>query len=166
MRYQMRSKVIFLAVLMPLLVFGGYASPAHTSGCWTPKHTEKRFTHLINLARDDSSQKRLHLDPELSYLARRHSAVMLKKDLLHHSPELHDRVTNWSTIGENVGVGWSVSSLHEAFMASDGHRKNILYSAYRYVGVGVKKDGDVIWVTVVFEGQSNPGTSLKSAPCS
>lgn len=162
---QMRVKVLVLALLMPLLVFAGPTAPAQTQGCWTPKHTEKRFKHLINLARDKTLQERLHLDPELSFIARRHSAVMMSKDLLHHSPKLHDRVTNWSVIGENVGVGWSVTSLHDAFMASEGHRKNIMFPDYRYVGIGVKKDDGKIWVTVVFEGQTNPGTTLESAPC-
>ena len=56
----------------------------------------------------------------------------------------------WRSIGENVGVGDSVSSLHSAFMGSSGHRANILKPSYNRVGVGVVMDGSKIWVTVRF----------------
>ena len=56
----------------------------------------------------------------------------------------------WRSVGENVGVGYSVSSLHSAFMGSSGHRANILKPSYNRVGVGVVMDGTKIWVTVRF----------------
>jgi uncharacterized protein YkwD len=74
------------------------------------------------------------------------------------------RVTNWSILGENVGVGGNVNSLHQAFMNSPAHRDNVLFGQYRHVGVGVKMDGDTMWVTIVFESHRDPGTTLRVPP--
>ena len=40
-------------------------------------------------------------------------------------------------VAENVGVGYSVQALHDAFMGSTGHRANILNASYNRVGIGV-----------------------------
>ena len=68
-------------------------------------------------------------------------------------------------LGQNVGRGSlgsdgltaSVRRVQNAFMASSGHRRNILYRKANPFGVGtwIIKDG-VIWVTVNFE-QTTPG---------
>ncbi|HET7481500.1 MAG TPA: CAP domain-containing protein, partial [Actinomycetota bacterium] len=56
--------------------------------------------------------------------------------------------------------GTEVHSLHRAFMESPPHRANVLDKRFRYLGVGVARDGDMIWVTVLFEAEDNPGTTL------
>ena len=53
-----------------------------------------------------------------------------------------------------------MASLHQAFMDSPAHRENIMLNSFRYVGVGVIKSGDRLWVTVTFEAKSNPGSPL------
>lgn len=104
----------------------------------------------------------LRLDPELSKVAKVHTREMIRANTLHHTPsrKLRRRVTNWVTLGENVGVGSTIRSLHNAFMNSPAHRDNILYSTYRYVGVGAIKRNGRLWVTVIFEARSNPGSRL------
>ena len=80
---------------------------------------------------------------------------MSSRNQLQHNPNLQAEVeryvtTAWQRIGENVGVGYSVSSLHDAFMNSSGHRANIL-GDFNRVGVGVVHEASGrIWVTVVF----------------
>jgi hypothetical protein len=75
---------------------------------------------------------------------------MKSEDELFHNPNLGSVTSGWSALAENVGVGADVDRLHEAFMDSDGHRKNIL-GDYNYVGVGVVTESDLkMWVTVVF----------------
>src|SRR5687768_1662583 len=82
--------------------------------CWNYKTSEKAFARKINGER--SSLTKLSIDPELSKAARVHTNEMIRKNELHHtsSTALRNRVTNWVVLGENVGVGGSVSSLHEA----------------------------------------------------
>lgn len=147
------------AILATILLVGLVPAPSASAACYSPKRSEKRFARLINQARTATS---LRLDPELSKVAKKHTREMVRANSLHHTPSnvLRRRVTNWVELGENVGVGSTVVSLHNAFMNSPAHRDNIVRSSYRYVGVGViKKDGRM-WVTVIFEARSNPGSPL------
>jgi uncharacterized protein YkwD len=154
---------VILATILP-----SAAATAETKGsCWEVKPDEKGFAASTNKVRSRVGKARLRLDPQLSRAARLHTREMVKRDLLYHTPgdKLTRRVTNWSTLGENVGWGQSVDSLQEAFLNSPGHRDNILESDYKYFGVGtIERDG-VLWVTVIFEGSQNPGTTLKMPDC-
>jgi uncharacterized protein YkwD len=87
---------------------------------------------------------------------------MVNKNLLYHTPTttLKKRVTNWRELGENVGVGSTVTTLHSAFMNSPAHKANILYSGFRYVGVGAIQADGRLWVTVIFESRADPGSPL------
>lgn len=150
---------------MPVTPTG--ASGTTDNKCWDFKPSEKGFTRKINGARANGSLGKLSLDPELSKAARVHTREMVTKAELYHTPteSLKRRVTNWIMLGENVGVGGTVSSLHEAFMNSQGHRDNVMHPLYRHVGVGVSKSGDRMWVTIIFEANTDPGTTLKMPRC-
>ncbi|MGH2807798.1 MAG: CAP domain-containing protein [Actinomycetota bacterium] len=148
----------------------GPSMPVGATGdnqCWTYKPSERGFARKINAARVGAGKRKLSLDPELSRVARKHTKVMAAEDLLHHqsSTELRRRVLNWSTLGENVGVGFSVDTLHIAFMNSPAHRHNIMYSSFRHSGVGVIQANGRMWVTVLFEATSDPGTPLNMPRC-
>lgn len=143
---------------------------AQTSGdnkCWNYKPTERGFARRINSARGDSGLGKLSLDPELSKAARVHTNEMVRREELYHttSTDLRNRVTSWVILGENVGVGGTVQSLHEAFMNSPAHRDNVLHAAYRHVGIGVREANGRMWVTIIFEAVTDPGTTLKMPKC-
>ncbi len=133
------------------------------SGCWDVKGAERGFAKRINDVRGVARRGSLRLDAELSRVARLHSREMLKQDKLYHTPssKLSHRVTNWTILGENVGVGGDVQSLHNAFMKSQAHADNVLYDSFRHMGVGVVKKDGTMWVTVIFEAQTDPGTTLR-----
>jgi uncharacterized protein YkwD len=153
------SKRYLTAILATILLVGLIPAPSASAACYSHRRPEKRFARLINQARTGVDLK---LDPELGKVAKKHTREMVNANSLHHTPSstLRRRVTNWVELGENVGVGGTVTSLHSAFMNSPAHRDNIVRSSYRYVGVGViKKDGRM-WVTVIFEANSNPGSPL------
>ena len=135
--------------------------------CWNYKPSEKGFARKMNGERVLEGLTKLSLDPELSRAARKHTQEMWQRDELYHTPsdKLRSRVTNWTVIGENVGVGGTVSSLHDAFMNSPAHRDNILYTTFRHVGIGVAKKNGRMWVTVIFEAIADPGTSLSMPTC-
>jgi uncharacterized protein YkwD len=135
--------------------------------CWQYKSTEKSFAGKMNTARTLRGRPKMHLDKHLSRVARRHAWIMSQDNDLFHSnmDSLARRVTRWRTLGENVGMGYGVSSLHQAFMASPGHRANILAGDYRHVGVGTAQRHGTLFVTVVFEGARDPGTTLPPPRC-
>jgi uncharacterized protein YkwD len=141
--------------------------PATAAGCWRFKATELRFARKLNHARTTHNVSKLHLDRQLSRVARRHSWEMESRKSLYHTPlpTLGKRVTKWRILGENIGWGSSVRSLHRAFMRSAAHRANILLSGYRHVGLGVRRHNGKMWVTVVFEAATNPGTRLPMPSC-
>jgi uncharacterized protein YkwD len=145
----------------------GATAATSQGGCWDVKGAERGFAKRINDVRGKTQRGMLRLDPELSRTARLHSREMAKQDKLYHTPnqKLSKRVTNWTILGENVGVGGDVQSLHDAFMASPAHADNVLYDSFRHMGVGVIKDGSKMWVTVIFEAQTNPGTTLRMPNC-
>jgi uncharacterized protein YkwD len=154
---------VILAAILPTV-----AATAQTKGsCWEVKPDEKGFASDTNQVRSKLGKAKLQLDPQLSRAARLHSREMKKQDLLYHTPndKLTRRVTNWSMLGENVGVGYSVGSLQDAFLNSPGHRANILESRFKYFGVGTVEQDGKLWVTVIFEGAANPGTPLKMPSC-
>ena len=95
----------------------------------------------------------------------RQTKAMIKKRLLHHTPNLGQRVTNWTMLGENVGYGGTVGSLHTTFMRSAPHKRNILTRQFKFVGVATKKAHGYLWVTVVFQATRNPGTTLQMPKC-
>ncbi|HET7481894.1 MAG TPA: CAP domain-containing protein [Actinomycetota bacterium] len=155
-----------VSILASLLVVSS-STTAAAGACWSPKPEEQQFRSAMNLARSANGESQLQLDPELSKAARLHTREMTAKDLLYHTPDssLTNRVTHWSVLGENVGVGGTVDSLHDAFMNSSPHRANILYSQFRYVGIGVREAEGRMWVTVIFEASSDPGTRLPMPSC-
>jgi hypothetical protein len=135
--------------------------------CWTYRPSEVLFTKMMNAAREKAGRPKLSLDPEASRVARKHTTEMVDRNLLYHTPStsLVRRVTRWEILGENVGVGGSVDSLHHAFMDSPPHRANILLSKFRHVGVGVRTREGRMWVTVIFENRLDPGTRLRMPRC-
>lgn len=153
------------AIVFPV---SGATGASGDNSCYRFKASEKSFKNKINAERADLGLRKLRLDPELSKVAKVHSRRMARLSVLEHSKteRLKNRVTNWKILGENVGVGGGVTSLHRAFMDSPAHADNVLYTTFKRVGVGVKTgDNGRMWVTVIFEADNNPGTTLKMPSC-
>ncbi|HEY7874241.1 MAG TPA: CAP domain-containing protein [Actinomycetota bacterium] len=154
---------VLLATCLPTV-----AATAQTkASCWDVWPNERGFANDTNRVRAKLGKPKLQLDPQLSRAARLHAREMAKRDVLYHTPgeKITKRVTNWSMLGENVGVGYSVDSLQDAFLNSPGHRANMISTGFKYFGVGSIERNGKMWVTVIFEGSENPGTSLKMPNC-
>lgn len=158
----MHHKRRLIAIIASLALIALLPAPSAQAACPSANRSEKGFVKKTNGSRANSGRGKLTLDVDLSAAARAHTREMVKNNKLYHTPSdtLKKRVTNWTELGENVGVGSSVSSLHEAFMKSTPHRANILYSKWKYIGVGVVKADGRMWVTVLFERDGNPDTPL------
>ncbi len=148
-----------------LLTARSMSLASNDNRCITYRRTEKRFARLINEEREKRGLGKLRLDTELGKAARKHTGEMVAKSLLFHtsSSDLAERITRWRVLGENVGVGGSVGTLHTAFMESPPHKENVLHETYRYVGIGTSKSGGSLWVTMIFEARKDPGTTLRCA---
>lgn len=134
-----------LALLATML-----AAPTAAEASTDARAAELRFVDSANAERSTRGIDRFKVASDLTEVARRHSATMARQSHLHHNPNLGSDVSGWQRVGENVGRGGSVASLHSALMNSEGHRRNLLDGNFSEIGVGVVMSGSTIWVTQVF----------------
>ncbi len=152
-----KSRLLSVAVIVALASIGLGVSAAADSG------SEQAFLSAINSTRASAGLGALKMDGGLQAQARRHTADMIAAGKIFHSSsgELESAAgSGWSKLGENVGRGGTVSSLHQAFLDSPGHKANIL-GDYNYVGIGTDTASGVLYVTVVFmkKGATEPAPS-------
>ncbi|HWB88263.1 MAG TPA: CAP domain-containing protein [Acidimicrobiia bacterium] len=160
----MLGKIRWLSILLvvALATIGLAASAGADSG------SENSFLSEINSTRSSRGLGPLTMDGGLRSHARNHTADMIAAGSIFHSSngELQAAAGGgWTRLGENVGRGGSVASLHDAFMESPSHRANIL-GDYNYVGIGTGTSDGVLYVTVVFMkkgGSSPPATTTTTA---
>ncbi len=124
---------------------------------------EVDFVGRINALRQGWSQRPLQQHTVLINKARGWAQTMANAGHIYHSNLPSGVTVQWSVLGENVGVGPSVASLHDAFVRSSGHLHNLLDPRFNYVGVGVVRQGGRMWVSEVFM-QSNAPPSPPRAP--
>lgn len=141
----------------------GSAEQGDGPNCKVVGKGEREFVEKINRARARHGRKPVNIDVHISAVSGAHSRAMKRESELRHTGEkrLRARVTRWELLGENVGRGGSVDSLHKAFMASPGHRRTVLEERFRYAGIGIAQDYRQIWVTVLLESHIDPGTTMK-----
>jgi uncharacterized protein YkwD len=114
---------------------------------------------VVNAERGRRGLRPLGLDPRLSSAARRHAMDMARKNFFAHDSldgsTFLDRIRRsgylrgargWA-VGENIawgsGVQASPRAIGRAWMASPGHRANILSPSFRELGVGVASNTPV-----------------------
>lgn len=147
---------LVLALVLALVPGIGTAEAAPDSG------VEARFVQLINAERAKAGLPALRVADDLIGVGRRHAVRMAEQDHLHHNPNLGSDVKGWDKVGENVGRGPDIDRVHAAFMASEGHRRNILDPEWTEVGVGVEMVEGGLWVTELFRLPS--GSSAAPPP--
>jgi len=135
--------MLALAIVLSVL---GLASPAQATTA-----DEQLFVAKLNDLRASKGLSRLAADARLTDVARAWSAKMAAANVMSHNPALSSQApTDWVKLGENVGYGPSVSSLHDALVASPKHYANMVDPAFNSVGIGVVMSGSTTWVTQVF----------------
>jgi uncharacterized protein YkwD len=113
---------------------------------------ELEFVGKLNELRAARGLAPLATKGALFDLARGWSGRMEGAKAISHNPGLSAQgPSGWQRLGENVGMGYDVQGLHDAFIASPLHFRNMVDPAFDSVGVGVvhAPDGQ-IFVTVNF----------------
>jgi hypothetical protein len=112
---------------------------------------ESAFVGRINGLRASRGLPSLQVHGELTGVARSWASHMADVGSISHNPSLASQVGGgWRKLGENVGTGGSVDSLHQAFVNSPGHYRNLVDPAYTHIGVGVVERNGVLWTAHVF----------------
>ncbi|MBW3536759.1 MAG: cell wall-binding repeat-containing protein [Actinobacteria bacterium] len=144
---------VLLAALVAVLAVGVALPGMVQASPENPQYDEWDFLNLINRDRRAHGLRPLAMIEGARDVARSWSAAMASRNQLAHNPDyatqLASRYPNYRRLAENVGAGGGVTSLHDAFMKSTGHRANVL-GDYGYAGVGVTWAGTRLWVTVNF----------------
>ncbi|MDQ1396300.1 MAG: hypothetical protein QOG64_1559 [Acidimicrobiaceae bacterium] len=124
------------------------------------------FLAALNQVRTSVGVRPLNVDPRLVTMAQGWSDRMAAAGTISHNPNLAAQgPAGWQLLGENVGMGPDVSSIHDAFVHSPHHYDNMIEPRYNAVGIAVTRANNAIFVTVDFE--QNPGaivTAAQAAP--
>jgi len=110
---------------------------------------EKQMLDLVNQERQSRGLNALAPDPELTEVARKHSADMFARGYFaHDTPEgispfdrMRDAGVRFLTAGENLALAPTIPVAHNGLMNSPGHRANILRKEFGRVGIGVMDGG-------------------------
>jgi uncharacterized protein YkwD len=111
----------------------------------TADEAEAQILALINRDRQLAGVAPVVADGKLTAIARAHAHDMVDHDFVGHvSPRTGNTVERVHRAGltpgfisENVGRGYTADEAEQGFMASPGHRANIVDPRPRRVGVGV-----------------------------
>jgi uncharacterized protein YkwD len=110
---------------------------------------EQRMLDLVNQERAAAGLRPVAADPELTEVARRHSADMFARGYFaHDTPEgrtpfdrMRDENVTFLTAGENLALAPTLQVAHTGLMNSPGHRANILRPQFGRLGIGIMDGG-------------------------
>ena len=114
---------------------------------WLPRRTPPA-SPLAFLALTENAQ--------LDAVAQAWANKLAAAGVLSHNPAIRTQVTDWTVLGENVGMAGDVPTVQNAFMHSPEHKANILDPRYTQMGVGSATSiypscgCPVLWVVVDF----------------
>lgn len=146
------------SVAITAATVGTIATTASPAAAASRSTLESRAVKATNAARAAHKCAPLRVNSHLTTAARRHSTDMATKNYFSHV-SLDGRPFNvraaragyTAASAENIAWGYSTGDeVVKAWLASPGHRANLLNCKYKAVGVGVarKADGSLLWTQV------------------
>jgi uncharacterized protein YkwD len=110
---------------------------------------------LVNSYRSAHGLGPLSQASDATAKAVKHSQDMAAQGRMYHSSSMSSGISGgWTALGENVGVGGSVSQVESMFEASGPHSANLLNDAFTQIGVGVVQGDDgQLYITQFFVGR-------------
>ena len=130
--------MVALGAICALLLTG-------TPAAAEPSQREASLLAAVNGVRRAHDLRPLAVDPRLMRVARSHSATMLRRGVLTHGdfgPRMHRSGARGPRFGENLAWGTgrygTAASIVRSWLASPGHRANLLRPGFRRIGVGAR----------------------------
>jgi len=167
------KKILSLALLIGGLFLGLFAN---SQIVWAKEITAENVINLVNKERKFRNLEILKENSQLFEAARKKSEDMISNNYFAHTSP--GGLTPWHWIeesgydyiyaGENLAINFSsAEEQHKAWMESLEHRKNIINSKYKEIGVAVKKgniNGKEAVVTVqIFGAREASAIALSQA---
>jgi uncharacterized protein YkwD len=112
-----------------------------------PSSDEKLLLDATNHERVAAGLHALKWDDALAAAARQHAQLMARENSLSHQlpgePPLGQRVAQagakYAMVAENVAIGPGPEEIHDGWMHSPGHRRNILNAELTAIGIGATR---------------------------
>ncbi|MFI6038543.1 CAP domain-containing protein [Streptomyces sp. NPDC051315] len=127
-------------------------APTASASASAPASTAAaRIVALVNGERGKAGCSPVTLNAQLTKAAQAHSADMASHRNMSHTgsdgSNPGERITRagytWSSYGENVAYGYSTpEQVMAGWMASPGHKRNILNCGFKNIGVGLAQPGN------------------------
>jgi len=134
-----RSAVVVVALAATILLL---------TGCLNSSQSQVQSE--LNKDRQAYGLRSLSIQSDAQAKAQAWAERLARENRLYHS-NLSDGIrTRWCSLGENVGYGSSVAAIEDSYMASPGHRANILSTTWNGVGVGYARNGNRIFTVQFF----------------
>ncbi len=138
-----RSGLAISSLVLAVVLAVGVAHPAGAQA-YVPGE-ETAMIGLVNGVRAAKGLQKLVKHDQLRSMARGQADRMEAKGNIFHNLDLGGDITSrgleWLRVGENVGMGPTLTLIHEALLKSPKHYENIVRPEYNSVGIGVV-DGD------------------------
>ncbi len=146
-----RLVVLALAILIAANAWSGGRAGAAVD----PSQYEQDLVRLVNAERVRAGRWPLAVSTSLAQAARQHNDDMIARGFFDHTgsdgstPGQRAAAAGYKPygwgecfVGENIGGGYNTpADAFAAWMASDGHRANILNPYYREIGAGYAEGG-------------------------
>jgi uncharacterized protein YkwD len=118
------------------------------TGCL--RSTQTQVLNELNADRSANKLRTLGTQADAQAKAQAWAEKLARENTLYHSTLSSGIKVKWCSLGENVGYGPSVAAVEDAYMASPGHRANILSTKWNGVGVGYATNGKRVFTVQVF----------------
>lgn len=143
-------KIVPIVLVSALLASVAADSPA------VARTTRQKILIKVNKIRRHHDLRRVDCSRAANDVAQAHSRQMARSNSMFHTSNLYSRLRNRGlspdTWGENVGYAprwWRVVTL---WMRSPGHRHNMLERDFHRCGIGAKRGGGRMWLTLILYG--------------
>ena len=130
-----------------MLSCAAFALPANAGGqAAKPNPSERSLLTVVNEIRSGYGLRPLRVDPALARVARSHSATLIRTDVFTHGA-MFERLARSGARGPAFGenLAWGTGAYATArrivagWMASPGHRANLLRPGWNRIGLGAVK---------------------------
>lgn len=161
----MRRLLALMMTLAALMMWMPHRAAAAGSAALAPDQFATQVLELLNQERLAAGEEPVQRDGLLEQIAASRALDMAMQGYFsHYSPTgvsvltlLSDAGVPYAAAGENIArsnyaAGEVVRTIHNAWMASEGHRANMLDARYREAGIGIAVIDGTYYLAVVFIG--------------
>ena len=161
-----RLRTYGITAALGLATLGGVVpqcEPAPVPAVAPVSNVQDSVVNSVNHHRGSAGRAPVAIDARLTAAAQSHSDDLARRQTMSHTgtggTDGGQRISTagygWSTWGENVAAGQpTAADVMSAWMASPGHRANILNGSVNHIGVAATTgaNGVVYWTMVIAAG--------------